>query len=344
MDKNKIIFFHPENDYTGSTRVLANLIESEYSSEAISIVTYNPGKGFFNDLPNVKIYNTWQPTVRNKPIKFVSYVIWVIYASLLALIVGRRYGVFYINTTQPFYAAIVGKLLKKKIIYHVHEVFPLNNPTRRLLRKVFDNTPSHRIFVSYYTKSQYSEMPNSTWEVKYNKLSRRYLDNIVIRPLSERRCNSVLMIAALTEAKGVRTFINIAALMPQYSFTLVLSAPMDDIKIFFGNTIPTNVALVPVQSDVKPFIMSTDLLLCLSIPSMGVETFGMTILEAMPYGVPAIVPNVGGPTELVKDGFNGYCVDVTNEREVVDKISKAFEEGNYFNLCNNTLKQFEKFS
>ena len=31
----KVIFFHPRNDFTGSTRVLANVIESEYSSISI---------------------------------------------------------------------------------------------------------------------------------------------------------------------------------------------------------------------------------------------------------------------------------------------------------------------
>lgn len=48
-----------------------------------------------------------------------------------------------------------------------------------------------------------------------------------------------------------------------------------------------------------------------------VETFGMTILEAMAYGIPAIVLNVGEPMEIVSDGYNGYCIDVSD----VDVVS-----------------------
>ena len=75
---------------------------------------------------------------------------------------------------------------------------------------------------------------------------------------------------------------------------------------------------------------------------MCVETFGMTILEAMPYGIPAIVPNVGGPLELVQHGYNGYCVDVRNLEELRYYLSLALERDNYCRLVYNTLSVFEE--
>ena len=68
----------------------------------------------------------------------------------------------------------------------------------------------------------------------------------------------------------------------------------------------------------------------------------MTILEAMPYGIPSIVPNVGGPLELVTDDYNGYCVDVTDIRQISNAIVKSLDDGNYFRLCNNTLDKFKQ--
>ena len=339
----KELFFHPINDYTGSTRVLANLIESEYSKDSVSVITYNPDEGFLSHLSNVHIFNIWQPTVKGKPIKALSFICYILNASFLTLFVGCKYREFYINTTQPFYAALLGRVMGKKITYHVHEVFPHNSVTRKLLRDVFDKTVAHRVFVSNYTKSQYPDTPGCTSEVKYNKLGLHYLEGVVFRPIDSRSRKEVLMIAALTKAKGVWTFMDVAKVLSEYHFSLVLSAKMEDILAFFDNQVPSNVTLVPVQSDVRPFLEKSDLLLTLSIPEYGVETFGMTILEAMPYGIPAVVPNIGGPAELVEDGYNGYCVDVTNINDVALAIRKSLEKINYYSLCSNTLKRFEKF-
>lgn len=69
----------------------------------------------------------------------------------------------------------------------------------------------------------------------------------------------------------------------------------------------------------------------------------MTILEAMAYGIPSIVPNVGGPIELIEDGHNGYCVDVTNAELVADKIRSVLNTDYYERLCKGALERFEKF-
>ena len=85
-------------------------------------------------------------------------------------------------------------------------------------------------------------------------------------------------------------------------------------------------------------------MLNLSIPSLWIETFGMTILEAMAYGIPSIVPNVGGPTELIIDGYNGYCIDVTNVDEIVFSIERIMQEVNYKFFVNNSSERFLCFN
>ena len=51
-----ILFFHNNNDYTGSTRVLANVISSEYADKEVHIVVNkNHGRGFLSELPNVRM-------------------------------------------------------------------------------------------------------------------------------------------------------------------------------------------------------------------------------------------------------------------------------------------------
>ena len=179
--------------------------------------------------------------------------------------------------------------------------------------------------------------------IAYNKLSQSFLSEVKIKPIEQRERNTIIMIASLSKAKGLFTFIDIAQQMPNLFFRLIISAKEESIADFFNCNIPANVELIPVQRNIHPFLHTSDLLLNLSIPSLCVETFGMTILEAMAYGIPAIVPNAGGPTEVVLDGYNGYCTDVTNVPKVVDAISLALEEKEYTRLSENALERLKMF-
>lgn len=342
--KSKVLFFHPSNDFTGSTRVLYNIINQEYCSENVTIIT-NKGEGFLSKLNNAKIVNTWQPYWKGKPIKFVSYVIWFSYSIVLSFIYGFRFPIFYINTTQPVYAAIVGSLMRKKIIYHVHEVFPKFSMTGKFIRFVFHKTIAHRIFVSYYTKSQFKENKRCTWEVKYNKLSSEFLTGIDFNPIENRKRDTLLMLSCLDKKKGLFTLLDVAKKMPEYTFILVISSERNKIGQFFAreNPLPENLKIYPAQSNIHPFLHKTDVVLNLSNPAMVVETFGMTILEGMAYGIPSIVPNIGGPTELIKDGYNGYCIDVTDTNIVVKTIKKTMERNNYNDLANHSLEMYKKY-
>jgi glycosyltransferase involved in cell wall biosynthesis len=45
------------------------------------------------------------------------------------------------------------------------------------------------------------------------------------------------------------------------------------------------------------------------VPGLFQETFGMTILEGMAYGLPVIVPPVGAPVDIVTEGHDGFRID-----------------------------------
>ena len=51
------------------------------------------------------------------------------------------------------------------------------------------------------------------------------------------------------------------------------------------------------------------------------DTFGMVVLEAQACGLPAIVSNVGGPKEIVRDGETGFVMPVDNGQIWVDRIN-----------------------
>ncbi len=335
----KTLFIHPVDDFTGSTRVLANVIESNYANDEVWIVT-RPSSGFLSELTNVKILPVAYPTFRERKC-FLSPLISRISAFILVLIYGVRFDVFHINTIVPFYAAIIGKLYRKKIIYHIHEKFISRTFDKRIYAWFFNRTRAKRIYVSEYLKKQYEDRSDCESVVEYNVLAKSFWDKVSVVPIEERYLNTIIMIASLSKAKGVFTYVDVARKMPNYRFVLILGANNEKIDSFFAERLPDNLTVYPSQRDIRPFLQKSDLMMNLSVLSLWMETFGMTILEAMAYGIPSIVPNVGGPTELVINDFNGYCVDVTNVDLLMNTISRVLEQNNYKRLSINAIDRFK---
>ena len=56
------------------------------------------------------------------------------------------------------------------------------------------------------------------------------------------------------------------------------------------------------------------------VPSQEYESFGLTIIEAMAFGVPVVVTNVGGMPEVLKDSNAGYVCSKDDPLEFADAI------------------------
>ena len=75
------------------------------------------------------------------------------------------------------------------------------------------------------------------------------------------------------------------------------------------------------------------------------ETFGLTVLEAMTAGLPVIVPTEGGIAEMVVDGENGYKIDVQELDKIANAIKNILSDKELDTLlATNALKYSEKFN
>ncbi len=73
--------------------------------------------------------------------------------------------------------------------------------------------------------------------------------------------------------------------------------------------------------DVSTFYEGIDVYLNTSLH----EGIPMSVLEAMAYGVPPVVPRVGGLVEIVTDGVDGYLVDGRNPRDFSEKCLSLYK-------------------
>ena len=98
--------------------------------------------------------------------------------------------------------------------------------------------------------------------------------------------------------------------------------------------------------EVAHFYKTHHLLVNLSKPDLWTETFGLTLLEGMAYGLPCLAPNAGGPLELVDDGENGFLLqNVSDLVEIKAKINLLNEKKSLYDQFSQTaLKKSLHFS
>ena len=81
-----------------------------------------------------------------------------------------------------------------------------------------------------------------------------------------------------------------------------------------------NVSLNDFTPDTAPLIANASVLV---VPSQAYESFGLTIIEAMAFGIPVVTTNVGGMPEVLADSHAGYVCskdDPTAFAEAIKKI------------------------
>lgn len=323
----KIVCFHLYNDYSGSPKVFSIIIrELVLRGYRIELYTSRT-EGFLSDIDGV-FYHTYN--YKWTPNRFVTFIR-LIYAQLYMFFSSLKYRkdtniLFYVNTICPVGAVFSAVLCHIPIMYHVHEKYVKPNIIHLFYEEIWERYAFRTIFVSNYLQQQYHRV-NMKSAVVYNSLSNDFLNHVVIKSKRLKPYN-ILMICSLKKYKGVDVFVKLAERLPQYNFTLVVNSSQSKITSYFFK-IPSNLKIYPSQQTVYTFLQQADLVLNLSIPSLWVETFGLTLLEAMAYGIPVICPPVGGPVELVENGKNGFCVDPRNIDELIDKIIYILESGNY---------------
>lgn len=330
--KNRVFAFHLLNDRSGSPKVLSQIIKSWVKDgREVCLYTSLHQEGFLSNIQGIKYYNGWYKFKANPWIRLIYYSIsqLILIFSMFSKI--KSNDTIYINTVLPFGAAIIGKIKGCKVVYHVHESTVNPAILKWFLFKIISWSASEIINVSNYVQDAHgiSKVNN---HIVYNAIDDAFLSKVKLKQRKEPPSN-ILMICSLKAYKGVFEFVDLAIDHPQFSFKLVLNASQLEINSFFEKIkIPKNLTLFDAQKDLHPFFYWADLIVNLSRPDGWIETFGLTIIEGMSYGLPAIVPPIGGILEVIEEGKTGFNVD-SRDKAKLNKTLKI--------VLNNPIKYQE---
>ena len=78
-----------------------------------------------------------------------------------------------------------------------------------------------------------------------------------------------------------------------------------------------HVTFAGLQRDVRPAVSMADVFV---LPSTHVETFSNAALEAMAMGKPVILSRIGGAAEMIRDGVEGFTVEVAELDEQLPSL------------------------
>ncbi|HNT79677.1 MAG TPA: glycosyltransferase family 4 protein [Bacteroidia bacterium] len=328
----KIVCVHLLNDYSGSPLVLSTAIKGMLAQGyAVDVITGTKGEGFLSNLPTGKrhFFYSFSPNIF---IRLLLYSLSQLHLFVMMLRYWREPVIVYVNTLLPAGAALAAKMMRKKVIYHLHET-SINPPLfKKALRTVTAMCADTVIYVSAFLEQE-ERIPNVQNHVVHNALTNDFMDRAMLFNPTQKLNHrfTVLMICSLKEYKGVYDFLELSESFPNLDFEIVLNASQKDIDdALHTRNKGSNIKIYPVQSNVHRFYERAHLVLNLSHPDKWIETFGMTLLEAMSYGIPVLAPPVGGATEFVEHQSNGFLCSVHQKDQLKESLEQISSDKNLY--------------
>lgn len=340
----RIFAFHLLNDYSGSPKVLGQLLKDWANQFHVHLYTSNYNPGFLTDISGITYHPNHYRFYPFIPLRLLILMLSQLLTCCSLLFKLKKEDVVYVNTILPFGAAIAGKIKGARVVYHIHETSVNPKIFKDFLLFWVKTCASEVVYVSNFlaAKEPLGKPSHSLW----NAIENDFKNRAEAKRKTSWKFDNVLMLASLKKYKGVDEFVEIAKACPELHFDLVANASSDDISTYFDQQkLPENLTIYPAQRDVHPFYQRADVVMNLSRPDEWQETFGLTALEGMVYGLPVIVPPVGGIAEIVTDGQTGFHLDGKETRSIVSTLLKLRGDNKYYeNISRSAAEHAATFS
>lgn len=211
---------------------------------------------------------------------------------------------------------------RQRVIYVVH-TYPeklLPWPYRVLVKRAVKNNLLTILTVSEFAKKNIIRM---CLDNNYKDKIKVIYHTILNVPLKRAKCDqkTVLTLGHVETYKNPLGWIKVAkkVVSETKDVTFVWAGNgtmLDKCRLEIPAELASKIKFVGYEPNVG--VLYSDAYLYFQ-PSL-VESFGMSVLEALKYGIPCIVSDTGGLPECVSDGINGYVVKASKINEMADKI------------------------
>lgn len=249
-----------------------------------------------------------------------------VYKKIKALNRAQNFDYIYVNTLMFPQAIVAAWLNRIPCLTHVREVattYPLPVYLTYLgFARIYSRA---LVIVCHAIRSQkrllFSDWLFKTSYVVYNTSS--YASSLNVRSLKDPI--NLLSVIPVTQKKGVVDLIQAFVRLNEFGksrYHLNIVGRIDQVEVFEhlqhlinSNGFQNLIEFHGERSDVSAFYKSADIL----IHPSHTEALPRVLIEAGNFSLPCVTTDVGGASEIVIDGVNGYVVPVGD----IDAIAKA---------------------
>lgn len=329
MNKRKTAFIIHSLTLGGAQRVLTTLANNFVDSQEVTIITFIDGEPFYKlkkDIKLIACYNEIKPSPN--PIQALQSN-YSLFKRINTIVRKNNFDVLIgFMTTANVLATLVGKFNGIPVI-----ISERTNPHHQILPKFWKlmRTISYRysdmLVVQTQIIKRYFEdkIPENKLVILPNPLSIELTDKRVLNNYAEKK-NIILSIGRLTKSKAHDILIKAFAQTDYKEWELWIAGdgPEFDqlLKLTRDLNIDGNVKLLGLFKDV-PSLYNVSKIFAFSSTYEG---FPNALIEAMHFGLACISTDCPtGPSELIKDGENGYLVPVNDINEMSLKLKNLMK-------------------
>ena len=241
-----------------------------------------------------------------------------------------------ISTNIPYYTRLIRMLkchsIKQAVLFHSLSIS--RDSKGRLIEWLTSKAVKHidqLVFVSKFTDVSWS---------KYRTIRNHERHNVIYNPvkaltsISKSNCSRVGFVGRFSAEKQPEVFAKLSELDNSYQYiawgegelldSLRSKYPKVDFK---GHSINRD----EIYSSFDILVMTSSF-----------ENCPMVILEAWQYGIPCVVPRVGGIPEIVTDGYNGIIYNDYSSDSIISCINRIMMDYNQYR--NNCYKDVSNYS
>ncbi len=280
---------------------------------------------------NIKTYSIFdakllQTILGHKITLIFENIIRFLYIMIYSLRI-RPDVVVYSQNVGDIYRDILQLCFLKKFIYITHN-YPRSN--LHPLYKYFLNRRLGKkriiLTVSRYAKNKIITFWTTANTKKYVYYIYNYTEPKRIGLMNRLDTKYVLTLASVVDYKNPFLWIRVAELAKNNNIVFVWAGDgsfLEECRRMTKN-ISNNIQFIGYKNNVEELYLKS----IIYFQPSRIENHSMSVINAMSYGLPCIVSNVGGLTECVKDGVNGFVVELDDAQMMAEKIEMLINDRN----------------
>lgn len=336
------IFIHLLNDFSGSPRIINEKIACYRALGADCFVITNDDRGFIRVEPGKHRFIPYRKR-SNRLLWTAELLLWHLRAFLIVLTLANKGDVLHASTMLTAPHLMAGRLKGARTVIHLMETRVSPALHKRVVCALIAAFADRLVYLSRYVEETLGHaFPGKPYLITYP-----CVDPLIVEAAGSavpRRTNAqqfvVGLICSLVWHKGYREFIKLATMCPEFRFMLVLNGdPETFASEYPSGSRPANLEVHFNVTRIATELEKMDLLLSLTKREGWIETFGLTLIEGMSFGVPVIAPDVGAPREFIKNGVNGFLVDETDLTTIADLIRQLHADPVRYRLLSNAAAE-----